>query len=680
MRINQLSITNLGVYRGLNTFDLSPQNGNIVLFGGKNGAGKTTLLNSLRLCFYSEKAFPNKKSKTEYLTHIDNLIHKNKIGNVKISKASVEVIFEFSQAGVRNTFTIIRSWVRTKSKEKILEQLLLKKNGIVFSELPEASWQSFVEDLIPLHLFNLFFFDGENINNLILESMNSSEFKTEIKKMLGLETIQKLHEDLQTYLRQQLKEKSSVTDNANLEKCGKIRDSIEKEIQVQMQEKSKIQSSLGYFSGEVERLENKISKESNGYALEWAKIQSELRHAEAQKIEIKSQIIELSETPLPFSFIPELLSQLKDQLDKETQWQQWNYSQSILSEFIENVNQELSSEGFWSDILLLNPDGKNKLQSKLSLKFNDLTSTPKNISDIDQIHGFSESEKNQLFQWFSLATSTLPEKSKQLTSKYVTVSQQIKQFSRSIENIPSDDIIRPFINERNQNLIRIGELKAEGQITENNLNRLRFEYSTAQRDLENAYKHIQDETKLNLRVQQINTAIIALEEFNTIQTQRKLRALEELFIKRLIELNRKNDLIKTVHFDERSLSITLVGSQDDVIPLDSLSAGEQQIFAIALLWALRQLSGQPFPVVIDTPLGRLDREHRDKLINQYFPNVSHQVLLFSTDTEVNQKYFNDLKPNISHSYHLSYDSDYGGTIPEKGYFRDMEADNAIITN
>ena len=58
------------------------------------------------------------------------------------------------------------------------------------------------------------------------------------------------------------------------------------------------------------------------------------------------------------------------------------------------------------------------------------------------------------------------------------------------------------------------------------------------------------------------------------------------------------------------------------------------MLAIALLWGLAQASGQPLPVVIDTPLGRLDSSHRAHLIERYFPNASHQVLLLSTDTEI----------------------------------------------
>ena len=80
-----------------------------------------------------------------------------------------------------------------------------------------------------------------------------------------------------------------------------------------------------------------------------------------------------------------------------------------------------------------------------------------------------------------------------------------------------------------------------------------------------------------------------------------------------------------------------------------------------MLWGLARTSGRPLPVVIDTPLGRLDSDHRKKLIQNYFPNAGHQVILLSTDTEVDQGLYNQLEPHISQSYHLVYDHKKGHT-------------------
>jgi DNA sulfur modification protein DndD len=123
-----------------------------------------------------------------------------------------------------------------------------------------------------------------------------------------------------------------------------------------------------------------------------------------------------------------------------------------------------------------------------------------------------------------------------------------------------------------------------------------------------------------------------------------------------------------VEIDPYDFSVTLIGAGGEQIPQGELSAGEKQIYAIALLWALRQVSGRPLPVLIDAPLGRLDSDHRQNLVERYFPHASHQVILFSTDTEVDAEFYAAMQGNISHAYHLEYDQTQKTTRVSSGYF------------
>ena len=73
-------------------------------------------------------------------------------------------------------------------------------------------------------------------------------------------------------------------------------------------------------------------------------------------------------------------------------------------------------------------------------------------------------------------------------------------------------------------------------------------------------------------------------------------------------------------------------------------------------------------MIIDTPLGRLDSEHRGRMIEHYFPNASHQVVVLSTDTELDKHNFEILSPHVSHAYHLAYNELKGRTEVEERYF------------
>jgi DNA sulfur modification protein DndD len=114
--------------------------------------------------------------------------------------------------------------------------------------------------------------------------------------------------------------------------------------------------------------------------------------------------------------------------------------------------------------------------------------------------------------------------------------------------------------------------------------------------------------------------------------------------------------------------ITVYGKGGHGLSKERLSEGEKQIFAISVLWGLSRASAHPLPAIIDTPMARLDAAHRSNLVERYFPYASHQVLILSTDTEVDRQYYQALEPHIARAYHLRYDEESRSTHGEEGYF------------
>src|SRR5690606_16962645 len=129
-----------------------------------------------------------------------------------------------------------------------------------------------------------------------------------------------------------------------------------------------------------------------------------------------------------------------------------------------------------------------------------------------------------------------------------------------------------------------------------------------------------------------------LTEFVETSAQEKIRDLESVFKDCFARLARKEDFDLRLNIDPRDFSVKLTTSSGRSISRDELSAGEKQIFAISLLEALAKTSGRRLPMIVDTPLGRLDSKHRQRLVEQYFPQVSHQVIILSTDTEVDEDF------------------------------------------
>ena len=99
-----------------------------------------------------------------------------------------------------------------------------------------------------------------------------------------------------------------------------------------------------------------------------------------------------------------------------------------------------------------------------------------------------------------------------------------------------------------------------------------------------------------------------------------------------------------------------------------MSAGEQQIVTTAIIWGLARASGHVFPMMVDTPLGRLDETHRGKLLEHYYPEASHQVILLSTDKEIGPKEVSSLLDHVTRTYLVRHNEQTKVSDLTEGYF------------
>ena len=136
-------------------------------------------------------------------------------------------------------------------------------------------------------------------------------------------------------------------------------------------------------------------------------------------------------------------------------------------------------------------------------------------------------------------------------------------------------------------------------------------------------------------------------------------------IKKLV---RKEDLVSKLEINPKDFSVTLYGREGAKLKKSDLSAGEKEIYAICLLWGLAKTSGRELPIIIDTPLSRLDSDHRRAIVQKYYPIAGSQVIILSTDTEVDKEYYQMLIPSVEKSFLLDYDPIQGRTKVLAGYF------------
>ena len=167
-----------------------------------------------------------------------------------------------------------------------------------------------------------------------------------------------------------------------------------------------------------------------------------------------------------------------------------------------------------------------------------------------------------------------------------------------------------------------------------------------------------------------NIALHIAEEFTVELQKRKTGVLADTITACYKKLANKKNLIQKIVMDPRSLDIAYLDDLGKNVSKDSLSAGEKQLMVIAILWALAICSKKKLPVIIDTPLSRLDSMHRTSLVTTYFPQASEQTIILSTDSEIDHTYYNMMKESVGDEFTLSYSEETKSTTILKGYFQD----------
>lgn len=163
-------------------------------------------------------------------------------------------------------------------------------------------------------------------------------------------------------------------------------------------------------------------------------------------------------------------------------------------------------------------------------------------------------------------------------------------------------------------------------------------------------------------------SIETLTEFKKRLQKEKVERLSNTATKCFQTLVEKNSLAKKIDIDPETLDVTIIGVDENELLKSQLSAGEQQMFAVAIVWALALSSGYKAPVIVDTPMARLDSSHRTNFVTKYLPAASSQVMVLSTDEEIYGRYLDMIREKVVDYYTLLYREEESCTSIVQGYF------------
>jgi DNA sulfur modification protein DndD len=250
------------------------------------------------------------------------------------------------------------------------------------------------------------------------------------------------------------------------------------------------------------------------------------------------------------------------------------------------------------------------------------------------------------------------------------IEEVIETTERALATAAAPEVYDKLSKQVSDAQAEVTRLTVEHQQAERHYEQIQQAIAQARKELLNYSQLTLDHQNDQHILASISTVQDTLKVFKERLKLRKLNQLETLVTQCFLYLLHKSNLVHRVEIDTETFSLSLFDRAGQPVPKHRLSAGEKQLLAIALLWGLARASDRRLPVAIDTPLGRLDSSHRNNLVEKYFPQASHQVILLSTDTEISSKEVNQLREQgvISHEYLLEYDRTQSQTTLTTGYF------------
>ena len=352
----------------------------------------------------------------------------------------------------------------------------------------------------------------------------------------------------------------------------------------------------------------------------------------------------------PIAIVGKLFNETKAQLEKDYKKRELANNQQSRNLIVSEIT---------SDMLLMLT--RLPIEKELSLQLqegiqNIVAKYKEEVSSDETLLTLSENDYEEFMAIYGNITTTYKSEFTRLTDDYRKNKQVLERNSRRLANINSkenDELIKRLRFEKNQLEELIEQKDLELRQTHEEYGTLNQELATVSKQISELNKKLCLDDSDEKNDQIAATLIEELSTFLIFLKQEKKYSLERRIKSVLNSLMHKEDFIGRVEvvINGEDMDIELYTTDDTHISKDSLSKGEQQLYATSILKALVDESGIQFPVFIDSPLQKFDKSHAVKIITEFYPKISKQVILFPLlYKELTLEEFDIMKPLINATY------------------------------
>lgn len=639
-------------------FPVAEDGRSIFLIGGMNGAGKTSIMEAITYCLYGGKT---------------DEIYRN-INRREKAKGNANVAFELAiEMDDHSELVVKRSWTAGVASEPkardLTERLVVVRDGKRVSVQNQEIWQDFIRAAIPPGITQFFFFDGEKIQEIAADDHSEIRLKSSLEAALGIQFINRLAGDI-IYIKQQERQGFVEISDEDLEfKQSELKREKSKLVR-KHQERDGLRAELDGFKSQLEEAKKRFEAtfHTAPESREAMREQEKKRVLAANRLaQVESEINGLCEKALPFSIAGKLFDGIRRQIEAEREsasGEAIKEHASALAKRIVRVVEE--PEPIYTEKL------SDERMAELERRIVRLLKEGDPRANVTRVLDLSDRDAARVLNRMESLESSDVFLLKPLLEEARGLEAQMRQLENIVQGgaltSTERDLFDQLQSEMESCSTQIGRKTEQLRIVEESILSLDKHIADIEIEIEKLYeKHHVSKDKADF-IEECDAIASVLNQFVVRLRKNKVHLLQEKTFEMYRLLSSRSGLIKDITIDDKTYEVQITDRNGHEIRKSALSAGEKEVFAVSLLWGLAQTSELKLPIIIDTPLSRLDSTHRDNIVNNYFPNAGEQVVILSTDTEIDNNYYRSLKPRLSGAASLEFDQRQELTTFRQGYF------------
>ena len=660
MKFRKLSIENYKSFQFPTeiAFPTGEDGCSIFLIGGMNGSGKTSIMEAVSYCLYGGKA-------EEIYRNINRREKAKRNANV-----AFELVIEMDDG---SELVVKRSWtagaISDPKPRDLTERLVVVRDRKRVSVQNRDIWQDFIRAAIPPGITQFFFFDGEKIQEIAADDHSEVRLKSSLEAALGIQFINRLASDI-VYIKQEERKGFVEISDEDLEfKQSELKREKSK-LRRKYHDRDQLQVELDSFKVQLQEAKKRfeatfhVAPESR----EAMREQEKKRVMAANRLaQVESEIRALGEKALPYSIAGRLFDGIRQQVEKEREsasGEAIRENAASLAKRIVRVVEE--PEPIYTEKLSAERMAELERRIFRLLKEGDAKVSVEKVldlSDRDAARVLNRMESLENSDVFLL---------KALLDEARGLETQVRQFESVGQGGALTSTERDLFDQLQAEMescsTQIGRKSEQLRLVEEDILALEKRINDIEVEIEKLYeRHNVSKEKADF-IEECDAIASVLNQFIVRLRKNKVYLLQERTFEMYRLLSTRSGLIKDITIDDKTYEVRITDRNGHQIRKSGLSAGEKEVFAVSLLWALAQTSELKLPIIIDTPLSRLDSTHRDNIVNNYFPNAGEQVIILSTDTEIDKNYYRSLRPRLSGAGSLEFDQRQELTTFRQGYF------------